>query len=204
MSEERSLADAPAQEPKVEDLIVNTTPDVSVEDHDFAAFLAGARPTRRSAKLYMRADVVGQLEELVQEIEATGGNPADDPKFRELYDTFHSSGRWFTVEKRSGEWETKFRDEVVKRLGIKLDEDGKVASEEDGRAIAFEQTAAQIIVPSNVTADGLRKLYEINQGEVNKLFLAVRLANNEMAETVRVVGPDFSPKPSTSSAGQGS
>lgn len=202
MSEERSLADEP--EVKVEDLIVDTTPDVPVEDFDFAEFLFGARPTRRSTKLYMRADLVGQLEELIQDLEAAGDDPATDPKVRELYDTFHASGRWFTVEKKSGEWETKFRQDTINRLSIKVDKDGNVLSAADGLAIAFEQTAAQIVVPSNVTADGLRKLYDVNQGEVNKLFLAVRLANNEMAETVRVVGPDFSSKPSTSTSGAGS
>jgi hypothetical protein len=202
MSEERSLADEP--EVKVEDLIVDTTPDVPLEDFDFAEFLHGARPTRRSAKLYMRADLIGQLEELIQDIEAEGGDPAEDPKVRELYDTFHSSGRWFTVEKKSGEWETKFRQDTINRLSIKVDKDGNVLSAADGLAIAFEQTAAQIVVPTGVTAEGLRELYDINQGEVNKLFLAVRLANSEMAETVRVVGPDFSSKPSTSSSGAGS
>lgn len=207
MPEERSLADAPAPDSTSPEpgLVVDTTPDVSVEDFDFFAdFLSGARPTRRSTKLYMRADLIGQLEELVQEIEAEGGDPSEDPKVRDLYETFHASGRWFTVEKKSGEWETKFRQDTINRLGIKVDKDGNVLAEADGLAIGFEQTAAQMVVPSNVTAEGLRKLYDINQGEVNKLFLAVRLANSEMAETVRVVGPDFSSKPSTSSDGQGS
>lgn len=202
MSEERSLADEP--EVKPEDLIVDTTPDVPVEDFDFPEFLHGARPTRRSAKLYMRADLVGQLEQLIHDLEAAGDDPAEDPKVRELYDTFHASGRWFTVEKKSGEWETKFRQDTINRLSIKVDKDGNVLNATDGLSLSFEQTAAQMVVPSNVTADGLRKLYEVNQGEVNKLFLAVRLANNEMAETVRVVGPDFSSQPSTSTSGAGS
>lgn len=201
-TEERSLADAP--EVKPEDLIIDTTPDVPVEDFDFAEFLHGARPTRRSAKLYMRADLIGELEELAQEIEAAGGDPSEDPKFRELYETFHASGRWFTVEKKSGEWETKFRQDTINRLGIKVDKDGNVLTAADGLTLGFEQTAAQLVVPSNATPEGLRKLYDINQGETNKLFLAVRLANSEMAETVRVVGPDFSSKPSTSSSGAGS
>jgi len=198
--DERSLADATPAEPTIKDVPVDVTP----EDFDFEDFLAGARPTRRAAKLYMRADLVGTLEELAQTIEADGGDPGDDPRFRELYETFHASGRWFTVEKKSGEWEKATRKASAKHLGIKLDKDGAATSEEDGLALAFEQTAAQIVSPSNVTAEGLRRLYEINQGEVNKLFLAVRLANNEMAETVRVVGPDFSPKPSTISDTAGS
>lgn len=204
MSEERSLADEPTPETNPEDLIVDTTPDVPVEDFDFAEFLSGARPTRRSAKLYMRADLVGQLEERIQDLEAAGEDPNEDPKVRELYDAFHNSGRWFTVEKKSGEWETKFRQDTIDRLSMKVDKNGKVLTEADGLTLALEQTAAQIVVPTNVTADGLRKLYAINQGEMNKLFIAVRLANTEMAETVRVVGPDFSSKPSTSSDGQGS
>src|SRR5690242_13568359 len=117
IDDERSLADAiPAPSP-----VVDATPAVSAEDFDFEDFLAGARPTRRAAKLYMRADLIGELEELAQTIEADGGDPGDDPRFRELYETFHASGRWFTVEKKSGEWETKHRKDTARRLGLKLD-----------------------------------------------------------------------------------
>ena len=198
IDDERSLADVAPEATSPAPSIIDATPDVAAQDFDFEDFLAGARPTRRAAKLYKRADLIGGLEELAQTLEANGKDPGADPKFRAMYDAFHASGRWFTVEKKSGEWEAKFRKDTARRLDIKLAKDGAFASEEDGLALAFEQAAAQIVNPANVTAEGLRKLYEINQGEVNKIFLAVRLANQEMAETVRVVGPDFSPKPSTS------
>jgi hypothetical protein len=207
--DERSLADdvatpAAAQlEPSLTDTtstIVDSSPDVTVEDFDFEAFLTGARPTRRAAKLYARADLVGTLEERMQELEAEGIDPADDDTFCRLYQEFHDSGRWFHVEKRSSEWERDFRAKTAERLGIKLDEQGKVTSEADGLALAFEQTAAQTVIPSNLSAAGVRRMYEVNQGEVNKLFLAVRQVNEAMAETVRVVGPDFSPRRSTSPA----
>lgn len=189
--DERSLADiAP-------DPVVVPTPEIPAEDFDVDAWLSGVRPTRRAVKLFARADLVGDLEEMMQEIEARGDDPAEDDAFVALYEQFHASGRWFHVEKRSGEWEKKFRKDTAKRLRIKLDDDGAVTSEEDGLTISIEQTAAQIVVPSAVTADRVRRLYDTNQGEANKLFLAVRMVNNEMAETVRAVGPDFSPKPST-------
>lgn len=199
IDDERSLADS-LPEPTIKEVPVEVTPD----DFDIDDFIAGARPTRRAAKLYMRADLVGPLEELAQTLEANGEDPGEDERFREMYEAFHASGRWFTVEKKSGDWEKQFRKDTAYRLHIRLGKDGAATSEENGLALAFEQAAAQIISPSNVTAEKLRKLYDINQGEVNKLFLAVRLANQEMAEMVRVVGPDFSRKSSTSRETAGS
>src|SRR5690349_14432719 len=114
--DERSLADT-APEPQT----IKAVPvEVAPEDFDFDEFLAGARPTRRAAKLYMRADLVGALEELAQTIEADGGDPGEDERFRALYEQFHASGRWFTVEKKSGEWLREFRKETAYRLHIRL------------------------------------------------------------------------------------
>lgn len=211
--DERSLADAlPVADPEATgnstgSQVVDSTLAVSVEDFSFEDFLAGARPTRRSTLLYMRADLIGPLEELAQRIETTDDGAEADrlvAQFQPLHQQFRDSGRWFTVEKRSSEWERKFRTDTAVRLGIKLDADGATTNREDGLTMAFEQCAAQIVIPSKVTADGLRALFETNEGEFNKIFLAVRLANQEMAETVKVVGPDFSPRPSTSQATTGS
>lgn len=208
---ERSLADVPAEPQTEQDpQVVDSTQDVKAEDFNFADFVAGARPTRRAALLYMRADLVGALEELVQRIEEAHAEEDEDlaaeleAKAGPLWQEFHDSGRWFHVEKRSSEWERKFRADKAAELGITLDKDGATTNREDGVALSLAQTAAQLVIPSNATAEGLRRLYDTNEHEVTKLFLAVRMANSEMAESVRVVGPDFSPKPSTSRATPGS
>lgn len=202
-NEERSLADAAEaqDEPKVVDA---SLAEVSVEDFDVDAFLDGVRPTRRAVKLYQRADLVGPLEERVQELETAGEDPEQDEQVKALYAQFHASGKWFTVEKRSSEWERKFRKDTARALDITLDDDGNVSNAEDGLTLSLAQAAAQTIIPSGVTTEKLRKFWNTNQNEVAKLFMAVQLANQQTAEQSRVVAPDFSRKPSTKNGTAGS
>lgn len=200
IEDERSLADEAPALPPVED----DTPDVTPEDFTFDDFLAGARPTRRRARLFMRADLIADMEQLADEIgDLDEGDERVAPlveRYEQVKADFDASGRWFSVEKRSSEWVAKFRRDTAKRLDIALDGDGDAATMEEARTLGLHQLAEQIVTPAGATYDGLRALYERNEGEVNKLFLAMRLANEQMAESAQVVGPDFSPKPSTSRA----
>lgn len=184
-----------------------TGPQVEAEDFDWNAFLSGVRSTRRAVKVYGRADLVADMEE-------AAGNYRDDMPAQEkkrlvaeitrLRDEFEASGRWFVAEARSSDWQEKFRKDAAKRLGVDIGEDESDPSPEQvaGRkAVQTEQAAAQIVSPTGVTAEGLARLGEINEGELNKIVTAVAFANGQQAQSAGVLKRDFSPAPSAQKRG---
>lgn len=182
VEQERSLADLTE--------IVDSTPDVGEpEGFDLGAFIAGVRPTRRSVKLYGRADLVGVLEQLAERIDALPDGPEVDGLIAEAeraQAAFLASGVWFTVEKRSSEWVERFRTDTAARLGVS-------AETPEGRiALLLHQLAAQIVAPAGVTYAHLRALMDTNEGELNKLVVALTAANEQLADRARAVTLDFS------------
>ncbi len=188
--------------------VKDTSADVEVEDFDFDAFLAGVRSTRRSTKVYARADLVATMEELAQAYEdstVAAERTRIINEFDKARDDFHASGRWFTVEKRSGEWVEKFRADTAKRLGLNLGDGEDDKGDPDAQMTALlHQLAEQVVVPSGVTYEGLRRLYDVNEGELNKLIVAGAMANQQQAESAKVVSPGFSLRPSAKKPATGS
>lgn len=179
---------------------VDVTPEVDVEDFDFEAFLSGVRATRRAVKVYARADLVAQMEEVA------GGYRENMPaaakkkilaEVTRLRDEFEASGRWFVAEARSSEWVEKFREDATQRAG----DTGALDAEQDDltpeqvkarQQVTLMQTAAQIVSPSGVTVDGLERLGQIAPAELNKVIAAVTFANRQSAGSAQVLTRDFS------------
>ncbi len=171
---------------------IDTSTTPTVEDFDVDAWLNGARPVRRSVTLYARGDLIGRLEELATLIEQCD----DDEQRQALEDeaegvqqTFLASGQAFTVEARSSEWVNAFRDACQKQ-GLKLGD--KSGTEKDRTQYALQLLAEQIIVPSGMTYQKLKRLTEIAEPEVMKLIRVQVAANTEAAASVGVVTRDFS------------
>jgi hypothetical protein len=163
--------------------IEDATRSVAPEDFDFAAFVEGARPGRRAVTLSPRGDLIAEMERIIGRIEKAGDTEAVDALVAEYEQTkaeFESSRRVFVVEARSSEW-IKNVERTAKKQH-KLDP-GK---SEDRLTIMLRQIAGQVVIPSGVTAEGLRKLYEASEVEVDKLWRACQSANSTSG-----VVPDF-------------
>lgn len=188
--DERSLADVAE--------VLDTSRDLPAPaGFDLDAWLAGVRPTRRSVRLFASAHLVAEMEQIAGRVDAL----PDGPEVDALIERFEAmqaeirDGVWWTVEKRSSEWITKTRADAAKRYG--LDED----TDEGRTALLLHQLAAQIVTPEGVTYAHLRGLLDSNEGELNKLIVAMTMANNQIAEAAKVVGLDFSSRHSGRKAG---
>ena len=201
MSDE-SLIDEPTpddNEPEVveesitgDDDIEDVTEPLSEDDYDFAAFVAGVRPTRRAVMLYQNNDVRADYDLLKEKIEmkrAAGEDVSEDQELlAEVAGELIGSGRKVIVEARSSDWVKQFRTDMKKR-GIDLSKE-KVSDE--ARAMMTTQfvnefIAAHIVYPrTGISADAIAALSQANEQEVERLHQAVRSADGE-----RGVSPDF-------------
>lgn len=201
MSDE-SLIDEPTpddNEPEVveesitgDDDIEDVTEPLSEDDYDFAAFVAGVRPTRRAVMLYQNNDVRADYDLLKEKIEmkrAAGEDVSEDQELlAEVAGELIGSGRKVIVEARSSDWVKQFRKDMKKR-GIDLSKE-KVSDE--ARAMMTTQfvnefIAAHIVYPrTGISADAIAALSQANEQEVERLHQAVRSADGE-----RGVSPDF-------------
>ncbi len=192
----------------------DTSPEVTPATLDSSAFLAGVRPTRRSVEIVERADLVGDMERLAQ-LYAEADEADDDEacerlatEFETVSAAFHSSKRWYTVEKRSSEWIEGFREKVITEYDLDpgaWEKRAEGATQKRARmTVLLHQLAAQIVSPSGTSADDLRALYEANEGELNKLLVAMEYANNRIAESAKVATPGFSLRRSERKAAPGS
>lgn len=171
-----------------ESLLVDTTVTPVADDFDLDAWLAGVRPTRRSVKLYPHAHLVARMEQIADTIEAAPKTQDVDDlidEFEQLKTQFRD-GIWFTLEKRSSEWQHRWRKDLCKRLNLREDKD------EDLAIIVLHQIAEQIVSPPGVTYNQLRTLRETNEGECNKLMFTLTAVNQVVAEKAAVLDRDFS------------
>jgi len=159
--------------PEVEDITETVTP----EDFDFDAFVAGVRPGRRAVRVTMRADLVAETEQLVIQFDDLDDEDKDGElaerilaEYQALKAQILDSRRTFVVEGRSDHRRRQIAKQMDKQGVTKP---GKKADEEEhadyNRELAIHCLADAIVIPSNVTVDGLRKLYEISSAEVDKL-----------------------------------
>lgn len=171
---DKSLADSEPTLDTLEADSVDVTHDVTAEDFDIDAFVAGVRPATRAVKIYARADLlapIAELDERIQRHDAqaqAGEDPDEDAdelieQIEALQDEFLASGKWFHVRGRSDAW----RDGLKKKL--------KKAGASDND-ITLEMVAASIVTPSGVTKKHLKAIQEINEAEVKKLVVAWQFA----------------------------
>lgn len=171
---------------EVEDI----TEDVTPEDFDFDAFVAGVRPGRRAVRITMRADLVADIDKIAVEAESVEDSNGDEmwelyERLQETKQQIWDSQRTFVVEGRSDHR----RRQVVKKMEkLGFEKPGKKASDDEQRdyyhEVALHCLADGIVTPSNVTVDGLRKLYEISSAEIDKLSGAFQDASNNPTKGV--------------------
>ena len=177
-----------------DDIPLGSTRDASAplpspEDFDIAGWLSGVRPTRRAVKLYARADVLARMEEISGTVADLPDDEIDDllAEFEQLREAFEASARWFVVEARSPEWVEDYQRTAKQAMGIKKD-----PGERQKVAILLGQLAEQIVTPEGVEVAHLERLHEVNAGELNKLVVAMTMANGQVAESAKVLTLDFS------------
>src|SRR5690606_37209658 len=159
---------------------VDVTPDVTAEDFDIDAFVAGVRPTMRAVKIYARPDLLAPITELEARIQhhdaqvEAGEAPETDrdemiDEIEELQDQFFASGKWFHVRGRSDSWREGTK-KTLKKAG---------ASDNDA---TLEMVAASIVTPTGVTKKHLKAIQEVNEVEVKKLVVAWTMACHQPAK----------------------
>ena len=108
-----------------------------------------------------------------------------------LYAEWDAASVVVTVEKRTSEWVDAFKAESIRTHKIKTGKGGQPLDDADTRRIVLHQLAEQIVSPQ-LTYDHLEGLYQVAEGEVSKLIVAMNLANNALPETAAVVTAGFS------------
>ena len=174
------------------------TPDATPQSFDFGAWLAGARPKRRSVRIYQRPDLLARIDQI--RIEVDDITDEQDPRVADLSAEYadvvaeiRDSSLVVTLEKRTTEWVRHYRKQVCKRLGVKSNKDGDpVVSDEESDVMVqvnVAQLAEQIIHPP-VSADQLMRLREVNEEAVGQLATAMHSLNLDRTPSI-VESPDF-------------
>lgn len=167
---------------------------------DFAAWVAGVRPTRRSVKLYARADLLAVLDELGDELaiakeaardrEATleekSAPAALEARIEQVYADLAASGVRLVIEGRDEKWLEQTKTELNEQ-GITDDVD-----------VWLHQLARQVVTPTGVTYEALAALREKSEPQIRKLLTAWTMVNNQPVQ----VGADFSRASSATRGGR--
>lgn len=207
MSDDDTLGTAPA-----EAATVDVTPPLAVEDFDFEAFLAGARPTQRAVRIYQHAHLVADMEEAAARYDDSLP-AAEKRRIRDavvaLREQFEDSARWFRVEARSAERVDMVRKRAARQHQITLPPDDATGDEAlipraDYDRLERAVMADAIVTPSGITEDGLARMAEALPTEYVKLVVAMKAANSQLAQNSGVLTRDFSPAPSGKSSTAGS
>ena len=147
---------------------------VAPANFDFAAWVAGSRPARRSVMVYQRPDLLADLDE-VMELESRAATEAERNELLErgkaIAAEMTASRLRIVVEARSSSWQQE--------LVSKLTEAGIT----DDTERLLHLTAAQVVEPEGVTFETLRALAEVSEPQVVKIVQARTLAN-ESAPTI--------------------
>lgn len=177
--------------------IIDITEELNVEDFDFDAFVDGVRPGRRAVKITMRADLMLELDRIIAEYEATDKEDRDEEelltRFNAVKAEVIASQRLFVVEARSDARIDEIKEEM-RTLG--KPEPNRKATEEMRREwreeLLLRRLADAIITPSNVTYEGLAKLREVAESQINLLVGTMQMVNSNPTDGVKGVTPDFS------------
>lgn len=201
MVQDGSLADgttneeATLDESLAGDDVVDITEDVTPEDFDFDAFVDGVRPGRRAVRVTMRADLAAEIDQIAIQADALEDPNGEEAqtlldRFEQIKEQIAASQKVFVVEARS---EHRMRQIVKQMEKLGITKPGKKADEDEIREyneeLALRRLADAIVVPSNVSVDGLRKINEVAESEINKLFGALHDASTNPTKSV---DPNFS------------
>lgn len=160
----------PTAKPAEDESLAGPTVDTAfgAAKFDLSKWVAGVLPTRRSATLYQRADLLAEIDRVVAaEAVAPKGERADlAARAAELTEELRASGVLFVVEGRTSSW----AQDHAARL--------KDAGVTDATDVLLHQLAAQIVEPAGVTFEMLKRLAEVAEPQVSKLWSQALEANN--------------------------
>ena len=183
---------------------VDVSPELDPEDFDMDAFLEGVRPFRRAVRLFMRADLVAEMDELGGQINNAPAGTDTSTLVEQFYAkkaAFYDSGRWFVLEARSPEWVEVQRKEMAKEYGLSIKKTGELGDgprrEEALEGMTHELLRRQIVTPTKVSRENLAKLAARSPGEYRKLLVTQGFVNSNLAERSGVLTVDFSRGPSS-------
>lgn len=170
---------------KTLDAIRDVTPDdaLSVEKFDIAAFVAGAKPTRRAVTLYARGDLRASLDRYGEEI-ALAEKEGDRKRAETLRKEARQVSEEMTapgavvdviVEGRSDDW--------VDTLNEALEKDGVTDETEK----VLRRVAEQIVEPQGFTYELLEQFRQVSEPQVKRLVAAATMANRQPVD----VSADF-------------
>ena len=197
MSNDESLGDKQDATDALDEYIDDESTLPAPEDYDFAAMVAGVRPTRARVRIRPASHLLARLEELAEQVDAL---PADDDLPDDLADEWEQTkaayDRTFVVvvEGRSSDWVKEFAREAKSR-GINPQRKGlsDEARFEQTKKLMMAQLAAQVVHPTQgVTEESVAALFAANETEGDKLWRAMQRVNTQPAGD----GPDFSRRPS--------
>lgn len=159
--------------------VTDDTPEPDPATFDVAAWVSGVTGTIRSVKLYQRADLLADVDDLTQRLRVAESVSAEDrglneespssirQELEQVAHQFEASAVTFKVQGRSDDW----REKVQKRL--------KKAGVTDDDEVLFHQVAESVVEPKGVTVEVLRALAEVNETQYKMLVVASSLANNQ-------------------------
>ena len=174
------LSDTAPTEPETPEVTLEDAPDPKT--FDFAAFVAGIRPTRRAVTIYSRGDLAAERDLLAARISESqdAQRPAKErtamqKRLKEITEEITASAIDVVVEGRSSEWVSKLNQALVK--------DGV----DDGVVRSSHIIAEQVVQPEGVTAELLEQIRKVSEPQWVALSQATTSANNGQGVT-----PDFS------------
>lgn len=192
------------------DEIEDVSPELVEEDFDFGALVEGILPTRKRVRIYPNGHLLGQVEELVERIDAAESDD-EAAALLEQFETLNARMRQavvIVVEGRSSERLSEIEREayrggvpnpakIAARLAkSKLPEDHPKRDEMQADAdrgvmeVMLRQIADQIVHPTKgVSVDALKALRAKAEPELDRIYRACREANSQSVG----VSPDFSP-----------
>lgn len=143
------------------------------EKFDFAAWMAGFQPTRKSCMLYGRTDLLAVIDRLDEEARLPG---LSDERKKELLDKANAtlaelkgSAVEFVVQTMS----VYAQKELMESLGHSTKDDPVTHEME----CAF--IAAHIVEPTGVTGEDIAGLYQASPQQVEKLSRCIRAVDTE-------------------------
>lgn len=159
------------------DGIRDVTPEAALGEQtfDFAAFVAGAKPTHRAVTLYARGDLKARLDLIGEEIELAerAGNKGKTATLRKdaqaIVDEMTGQGAVIdiVVAGRSDDW--------IARVDEALEKDGIT----DATEKVLRRVAEQVVAPEGVTYELLESFRQVSEPQVKKVVVAATLANQQ-------------------------
>lgn len=151
--------------------------EIDVDSFDLDEFIGGGTTTVRKVKLYQKADLIGEADQLKSQLEIASKTPAKQrsitdvspaklkQQIRTLYEEFEESGRWFKVKGITRTRIEKIRKEVLK---------AKKNAEDDD--VMYACLADAIVTPAVKDAEQIKRL-RMTLGE--NQYLQLTAAFNE-------------------------